>query len=134
MRLSRLLSRLWTVAPSEVPPKPTVGFSMPTLESRISIGNVIAIVVGLVNLGSLIIAVGIGWGTLQERNQTTERAITSIEAELAREAASRKEHAKQMDDRVRVLENAQARADEKFNSVLQVLGRIEARLERLDTQ
>jgi len=35
---------------------------------------------------------------------------------------------------VRALESSQARADERFNSVLQVLGRIEARLERIETK
>lgn len=86
----------------------------------------------LINLGALAVAVAVGWGVMSERGQHTRDGLEALAHTLAQETANRRDQTSGLEARIRALEHSQARADERFNSVLQVLGRIEARLERLD--
>lgn len=95
------------------------------LKREISVGS-------LINLGALVVAVAVGWGVMAERGQHTREGMDSLTRTLGQEVNARRESQQSLDARIRALESAQARSDERFNSVLQVLGRIEARLERLD--
>ncbi|KPQ06211.1 MAG: Protein of unknown function DUF16 [Rhodobacteraceae bacterium HLUCCA12] len=86
----------------------------------------------LINLGALAVAVAVAWGIMSERGDNTRDSMDSLSRNLASETANRRDQTAALDARIRSLESAQARADERFNSVLQVLGRIEARLERIE--
>jgi len=86
----------------------------------------------LINLAALAVAVAVGWGTMSERGQHTREGLESLSRTLAQETANRRDQTGGLEARIRALEHSQARADERFNSVLQVLGRIEARLERIE--
>ena len=97
----------------------------PKLENKMSIGNIL-------NLLALVVAVAVGWGVMSERGESTRENMTELRDTLRQEVTSRREGQGALEARIRALESSQARADERFNSVLQVLGRIEARLERIE--
>ena len=97
----------------------------PQIENKMSIGNIL-------NLLALIVAVAVGWGVMRERGESTRENMTEIRETLRQEVITRREGQGALEARIRALESSQARADERFNSVLQVLGRIEARLERIE--
>jgi len=97
----------------------------PKLENKMSIGNIL-------NLLALVVAVAVGWGVMRERGETTRENMTELRDTLRQEVSTRREGQGALEARIRALESSQARADERFNSVLQVLGRIEARLERIE--
>lgn len=100
---------------------------MPRIDQTISLGNIL-------NLGALVVAVAVAWGVMTERGESTRKSIDTLDQSLMREADARRRAEAAIEARVRTLEAAQARADERFNSVLQVLGRIEARLERIENR
>lgn len=87
---------------------------MPEMRWEFTFGNA-------VNLGALVAAVALAWGVMSERSEATQQKVRNAETTAA-----------QLETRVRTLENNQARADERLTSILQVLGRIEARLEKFD--
>lgn len=95
------------------------------IERKISLGN-------LLNLGALAVAVAVAWGVMSERGENTRSEMGEIKETLRQEVATRRDGQSALEARIRALESSQARADERFNSVLQVLGRIEARLERIE--
>ena len=97
----------------------------PQIENKMSIGNIL-------NLLALVVAVAVGWGVMRERGESTRENMTEIRETLRQEVITRREGQGALEARIRALESSQARADERFNSVLQVLGRIEARLERIE--
>ena len=97
----------------------------PKIENRMSIGN-------LLNLAALIVAVAVGWGVMSERGEQTRENMNEVRETLRQEVTTRRDGQSALEARIRALESSQARADERFNSVLQVLGRIEARLERIE--
>jgi len=97
----------------------------PKLENKMSIGNIL-------NLLALVVAVAVGWGVMRERGESTRENMTELRDTLRQEVTTRREGQGALEARIRALESSQARADERFNSVLQVLGRIEARLERIE--
>lgn len=99
----------------------------PKIENRMSLGN-------LLNLLALVVAVAVGWGVMRERGESTRESMTEIRETLRQEVSTRREGQGALEARIRALESSQARADERFNSVLQVLGRIEARLERIESR
>ena len=99
----------------------------PKIENRMSLGN-------LLNLLALVVAVAVGWGVMRERGESTRESMTEIRETLRQEVNTRREGQGALEARIRALESSQARADERFNSVLQVLGRIEARLERIESR
>lgn len=87
---------------------------MPEMRWEFTLGNAI-------NLAALVAAVALAWGVMAERSEATQHKVRVVETSTA-----------QLETRVRALENSQARADERLSSILQVLGRIEARLEKFD--
>ena len=97
----------------------------PKIDSRISLGNILT-------FAGLVVAVAVGWGVMRERGETTRENMTELRETLRQEVSTRREGQGALEARIRALESSQARADERFNSVLQVLGRIEARLERIE--
>lgn len=99
----------------------------PDVEYKISLGN-------MLNMAGLIVAVAVAWGIMSERGETTRTQMQEVRDTLKQEVDARRESLSSIEARVRTLESSQARADERFNSVLQILGRIEARLERIETK
>ena len=97
----------------------------PQIENKMSIGN-------LLNLLALVVAVAVAWGVMSERGEHTRTEMNDIKETLRQEVSTRRDGQGALEARIRALESSQARADERFNSVLQVLGRIEARLERIE--
>lgn len=98
---------------------------MPRIDQNISLGNIL-------NLVALLAAVAVGWGVMSERGENTRKGLDSMDVSLREESENRRQQSAALEARIRTLESSQARADERFNSVLQVLGRIEARLERIE--
>jgi len=94
-------------------------------DPKISYGNIL-------NFIGLIVAVAVAWGIMSERGENTRDQMDALRSTLQQEVATRRDGQTSIEARVRALESSQARADERFNSVLQVLGRIEARLERIE--
>lgn len=86
----------------------------PQITSQISLGNIIQIALILAGLTG-------AWFTMGHRTEAT--AVSAAE-----NAAAIVENER----RIRTLETSQARSEERNNSVLQILGRIEARLERIE--
>ena len=97
----------------------------PQIENKMSIGNIL-------NLMALAVAVAVAWGVMSERGESTRAELDDIKDTLRQEVSTRREGQGALEARIRALESSQARADERFNSVLQILGRIEARLERIE--
>ena len=97
----------------------------PKIDNRMSIGNIITLIVVLAGFA-------VAWGAMTERGDQTRENLTEIRETLRQEVTTRREGQASLESRIRALESSQARADERFNSVLQVLGRIEARLERIE--
>lgn len=73
----------------------------------------------LINLAAMAIAVAVAWGSMSERSDLTHRGIKELET---LQTAS--------ETRIRTLEMNQARADERLSSILQIVSRIETRLEK----
>jgi hypothetical protein len=96
-------------------------------DPKISYGNIL-------NFVGLLVAVAVAWGIMSERSDNTKDQLEALRTTLQQEVATRRDGQASIESRVRALESSQARADERFNSVLQVLGRIEARLERIETK
>jgi hypothetical protein len=96
-------------------------------DPKISYGNIL-------NFVGLLVAVAVAWGIMSERSDNTKDQLEALRTTLQQEVATRRDAQSSIESRVRALESSQARADERFNSVLQVLGRIEARLERIETR
>lgn len=94
-------------------------------EPKISYGNIL-------NLVALAVAVAVAWGVMSERGENTKAQLDALRGTLTDEVRARRDGQGALEARIRALESSQARADERFNSVLQVLGRIEARLERIE--
>lgn len=84
----------------------------PTMRWDFSLGNVI-------NLIAMGVAVAVAWGSMSERSDVTHKGIKEVEV---MQAAS--------ETRIRTLEMSQARADERLASILQIVSRIETRLEK----
>lgn len=99
--------------------------TIPKPDPKISYGSIL-------NFLAIAVAVAVAWGVMSERGENTREQMTQISATLTQEVAARREGINALESRIRMLESSQARADERFNSVLQVLGRIEARLERIE--
>jgi hypothetical protein len=69
---------------------------------------------------------------MSERSTATSKDISALSESLDQESENRRTQAAALEGRVRVVESSLARAEERNNAVLQVLGRIEARLERIE--
>lgn len=77
-----------------------------------SLGNII-------NLVAMGVAVAVAWGAMAERSDVTHKGIKEVEAMQT-----------SSETRIRALEMNQARADERLASILQIVSRIETRLEK----
>lgn len=77
-----------------------------------SLGNII-------NLVAMGVAVAVAWGAMAERSDVTHKGIKEVEAMQS-----------SSETRIRALEMNQARADERLASILQIVSRIETRLEK----
>jgi hypothetical protein len=73
----------------------------------------------LINLAAMGIAVAVAWGSMSERSDLTHKGIKELEA--MQNAA---------ETRIRSLETGQVRSDERLASILQIVSRIETRLEK----
>ena len=97
----------------------------PQVDKRVSLGS-------LINLLGLVVAVAVGWGVMRERGESTRENMTELRDTLRQEVTTRRDGQAALESRMRVVESNLARAEERNNAVLQVLGRIEARLERIE--
>lgn len=88
----------------------------PYYSNRISIGNILQIVV-------FIAAMGVAWGAMRS---STEALDKSISDEVGR--------GMQRDIQLRSLEAKAERADERYNSIMALLHRIDKSLDRLRQQ
>lgn len=77
-----------------------------------SLGNII-------NLVAMGVAAAVAWGSMTERSDLTHRGIKELET--MQSAA---------ETRIRTLETNQVRSDERLSSILQIVSRIETRLEK----
>ncbi len=73
----------------------------------------------LINLAAMGVAVAVAWGAMTERSELTHKGIKELEAMQTTS-----------ETRIRTLEMNQARADERLTSILQIVSRIETRLEK----
>jgi uncharacterized protein HemX len=101
--------------------------SMPSIENKITTGNILTI-------AALVVAMGVAWGTMQAQLVAMRDRVVTIEVQADRSRAERQAAMADQEIRLRAVEASQARSDERFNSVLQILGRIEARLERIESR
>ena len=97
----------------------------PQIENKMSIGNIL-------NLLALAVAVAVAWGVMSERGDSTRDHMTELRDTLRQEVMARRDGQAALESRMRAVESNLARAEERNNAVLHVLGRIEARLERIE--
>lgn len=97
----------------------------PRFTDQISLGNVIQIGVIL----AAAVAAFVTFKSETEQNAREWREAATERSIIEREAA---EERGKFDVRLRTLENQQARADERFSSILSYLARIDGRLERIE--
>lgn len=93
----------------------------PLFSRQISVGNVLQI-------GIMIVGLTIGWITMDLRSQGNQEALVTISGDVA----DLQTDIDSLDARLRNVETEQARADERFGSILAILSRIDARLERIE--
>ena len=86
----------------------------PTLTSQISLGN-------LLQMGVTLAALAFGWAMLDARSATNAVAIVKLQEEN-----------NAFESRLRGLETQVARADERYVAILDMLARIDKRLERIE--
>lgn len=86
----------------------------PTFTSQISLGNWITI-------GALVATLAVGWGVMQTQQASNQLSIAEIDAELA-----------SIRVRVRKLETEDARSQERYSALLNLLNRIDGRLARIE--
>lgn len=75
----------------------------------------------IIQMGALIVTISASWFIMDGRTRVNEERNAAIEISI-----------KEFDQRLRLLEQEQARNDERFDSVIALLTRIDARLERLE--
>ncbi|MDQ7262716.1 hypothetical protein NM680_13030 [Paracoccus sp. PS-1] len=85
---------------------------VPSVDNRISTGN-------LLLAGSMLVAVAVAWGNLSGRAENMASDITAVTAQATANEA-----------RIRALETATARQDERMILILDSLRKIEGRLEK----
>jgi hypothetical protein len=86
----------------------------PKVRWDFSIGN-------LVNLAVLIVGIGVAWGVMSSRSESSQSALLKLNTNVYN-----------IEERVRTLELNQTRSDERLSNILQSLARIESRLERFE--
>ena len=95
------------------------------VDKRISLGS-------MMNLVGLAVAVAVGWGVMSERGEQTRAQTTELRESLQREADNRRTGQSDLEARVRALEAGQARAGEQYRSLIDVMTRLDNRLERIE--
>lgn len=93
----------------------------PKIQWQFSIGNIIQIV-------GFVIALAIGWATMTNEIANNAAAITSVSNDVEKARGLHLDY----DVRLRTLESNAARSDERLNSILTLLARIDNRLERIE--
>lgn len=97
----------------------------PTYKPEISLGTIIQIIV-------IVFTVGVAWTDMHNRTKVNADAITRADI-YQREVAVRYDRELQAaKQQIRVLESSSARSEERYNAIYDLLGRIDARLERIE--
>lgn len=86
----------------------------PKYTPQVSLGNLIQIAV-------IVLGIGGSWAAMELRSRMNEDRLAEIKMMSA-----------DLGLRVRLLESAKARDDERFASILQFMSKIDGRLDRLD--
>lgn len=97
----------------------------PRFRFDISLGNILTLIGGLFVAASL-------YFTLDGRSIANERTAAEIRVEMRREVIDLQTELKDLKKEVITLQTDQARYDERFVSVLSLLERIDARLQRIE--
>lgn len=97
----------------------------PQIDRRVSFGSVL-------NLLGLAVAVAVGWGVMSERGEHTRAQTQKLRETLQREADNRRSGQVELEARVRALEAGQARSSEQYRSLIDVMTRLDSRLERIE--
>jgi hypothetical protein len=100
---------------------------MPAIENKITTGN-------LLTIAAMLIGGAVAWGAARADIAAIKDRVISVEIAAERSRAERQATLAGQETRLRAVEASQARSDERFNSVLAILGRIEARLERIESR
>lgn len=82
----------------------------------------------LLQIGSLVIAITVGWMTLEARTAQNARHAE----QNTKDVADLRRGLENTVGRVRSVETSTARADERLQSIFALLARIDARLERIE--
>lgn len=88
----------------------------PTIDNRISLGNV------LVVLG-MVVSIAMAWGNLSGRADKLAETVAANTADIAT-----------AESRLRTVEQAQARQDERMLYIIDSLNKIASRLEKIETR
>ena len=86
----------------------------PSFNASISLGNILTLV-------PLLVAGAVAWAQVQGMAVSNERSIAALRADVTRQ-----------ESRLRATEMSSARTDERLSSILGLLTRIDARLERIE--
>lgn len=121
------MSRQKTI-PSEVSKDPNMTYPpKPAFTPSISFGN-------LLTLATIIVAVGVAWGQVTSSIES-ERSLRSQNQEQVIEAVSGiSRDNEKMEQRVRALEQQQARIDERFTMMISLLTDLKTEVSRLAQQ
>ena len=95
----------------------------PLFNRSISVGNILQIVV-------LVASVMFAWSTMDQRSQKNTEAVSATKAEIIEV----KEDVQRLRDEVRRLEIDQVRSREQYNNLVELLTKIDARLERIEAR
>jgi hypothetical protein len=87
---------------------------MPSITPNISLGN-------LLNILAMIVAVSIAWANISNVAQANSRDVGKNDLRI-----------NDVEVRVRTLENNQSRADERLINIIEMLNRIDQRLEKME--
>jgi hypothetical protein len=87
---------------------------MPSITPNISLGN-------LLNIFAMIVAVAIAWANISNVAQANSRDVAKIDGRV-----------NDVEVRVRTLENNQSRTDERLINIIEMLNRIDGRLEKME--
>jgi hypothetical protein len=91
-----------------------IGMPMPSITPNISLGN-------LLNILAMIVAVSIAWANISNVAQANSRDVGKNDLRI-----------NDVEVRVRTLENNQSRTDERLINIIEMLNRIDGRLEKME--
>lgn len=101
--------------------------ALPTVDNRISTGNMLTIIAAF-------LSAGIAYGAAQSDLRTMQSRLDAVELRIAQSAADRAAQLAGQEARVRALEGTTARDGARLDAILQSLARIEARLDRAESR